>query len=109
MLANTLPTKFEERETGEARIQQLWSHSAIGTIAGCKVTSGEIKRSDSARILRKGIVLHQTKIKSLKHVKEVIDKAVNGMEFGITFLEFNDLQVDDIIQSYELIAISNEK
>jgi translation initiation factor IF-2 len=80
----------------------------VGVIAGCKVTSGEINRNDNARVLRDGVVLHQTKIGSMKHVKEVVNKATNGTEFGITLEKFNDLKVGDIIQSFKLVEVKHE-
>jgi translation initiation factor IF-2 len=65
--------------------------------------NGEINRNDSARVLRDGVVLGSTKIGSMKHVKEVINKVSAGMEFGITLEKFNDLRVGDVIQSYKII------
>jgi translation initiation factor IF-2 len=59
-------------------------------------------------VLRDGVVIHQTKIGSMKHVKEVVNKATTGTEFGITLENFNDLKVNDIIQSYKLVEVKRE-
>jgi translation initiation factor IF-2 len=72
----------------------------VGTIAGCLVQNGEINRNDSARVLRNGVVIIDTKINSLKHLKDVVNKVSAGMECGITLEKFNDVRVGDLIQTY---------
>jgi translation initiation factor IF-2 len=65
--------------------------------------NGDINRNDSARILRDGKVLFSTKIGSMKHLKDNVNKVTAGMEFGITLQGFNDLRVDDVIQCYKIV------
>jgi translation initiation factor IF-2 len=72
-------------------------------IAGCLVQNGEIGRSDNVRLLRDGIVVFNTKISSLKRMKEIVNKVATGIECGITLENFNDLKVGDIIQTYRVI------
>ncbi|MDR0739920.1 MAG: translation initiation factor IF-2 [Mycoplasmataceae bacterium] len=103
-LLGELNPVYEEQEMGEAVIQQLWSHSAIGVIAGCLVQNGEINRNDNARVLRDGKVIINTKISSMKHLKDVVNKVTAGMECGITLEKYNAVKVNDIIQTYRLIA-----
>ncbi|MDR1234705.1 MAG: translation initiation factor IF-2 [Mycoplasmataceae bacterium] len=104
LLLGELSPIYEEQETGEAVIQQLWSHSAVGVIAGCLVQNGEMNRNDSARVLRDGKVIVNTKIGSMKHLKEVVNKITAGMECGVTLEKYNDVKVGDIIQTYRLVA-----
>lgn len=100
VLKGSLDPIYEEKEMGEAIIQQLWKHSMVGTIAGCLVQNGEINRNDNARVLRDGAVIVDTKINSLKHLKNVVNKVSTGMECGITLEKFNDIKVGDIVQTY---------
>jgi translation initiation factor IF-2 len=72
----------------------------VGTIAGCLVQNGEISRNDKARVLRDGAVIIDTKINSLKHLKDVVNKVSTGMECGITLEKFNDVREGDLIQTY---------
>ncbi|MDR1850948.1 MAG: translation initiation factor IF-2 [Mycoplasmataceae bacterium] len=102
MMTGALKPVEQEIEIGEAVIQQIWEHSKVGTIAGCKCTSGEITRKDNARVLRDGVVLYKTKIGSMKHFKDEVAKISNEQEFGITLEKINDLKVGDIIQCYKL-------
>ncbi|GHU26306.1 hypothetical protein FACS1894152_0620 [Bacilli bacterium] len=66
--------------------------------------NGEMNRNDSARVLRDGAVIMNTKIGSMKHLKEIVNKISTGMECGITLEKYNDLKVGDIIQTYRMVA-----
>ncbi|MDR2821778.1 MAG: translation initiation factor IF-2, partial [Mycoplasmataceae bacterium] len=103
MMEGTLDPIVKEEETGEAIIQQIWQHSKVGTIAGCKCTTGTVYRNDNARVLRDGAVLYKTKIGSMKHFKDEVSKISNGQEFGITLEKINDLKVGDVIQCYKIV------
>lgn len=104
ILHEKLDPIITEEETGEAVIQQLWHHSAVGTIAGCLVQNGEMNRNDKARVLRNGKVIIKTQISSMKHLKDVVNKLTAGMEGGFTLTNFNDIKVGDIIQTYREVA-----
>jgi translation initiation factor IF-2 len=73
-------------------------------IAGCLVQNGVINRNDSARILRDGVVIANTKVSSLKHLKDTVNSVNAGMECGITLEKYNDIQVKDILQTYKMVA-----
>jgi translation initiation factor IF-2 len=103
MMKGTLKPVYEEVETGEALVQQIWTHSKIGTIAGCKVVSGEVNRSDSGRVLRDGVVIYATKIASLKHYKDDVAKIKKDMECGIVLDKWGDIKPNDIIQTYKVV------
>ena len=103
MIKGKLDPILVETENGEAEVKQIWTHSVIGTIIGCVVNNGVINRNDLVRVLRDGVVIHKTKIASLRHKKDDITKIEAGKECGITLDKYNDLNVGDIIQSYKIV------
>ncbi len=104
------PTK-EERVKGEATVRETFKISKIGTIGGCLVSSGIITRNNFVRVIRDGIVIYPTKegakgeIGTLKRFKDDVKEVKNGLECGILVKNFNDIKVDDIIESYEIVEI----
>lgn len=104
LLKGELKPEYVEQQTGVAIVRQLWSHSKVGKIAGCYVESGEINRNDYARVERNNVEICNTKLSSLKHVKDLVLKAPAKTECGITLNDFNDLEVGDIIKTYKLVV-----
>lgn len=98
MLAPTI----EEIITGNIEIREVFKISRIGTIAGCYVTDGFVKRSNKIRIIRDGIVLLTGEIDSLKRYKDDVQEVRNGYECGLSIKNYNDIEVGDIIESFEL-------
>lgn len=98
MLAPTI----EEVVTGNIEVREVFKISRIGTIAGCYVTDGFVKRSNKIRIVRDGIVLMTGEIDSLKRYKDDVQEVRNGYECGLSIKNFNDIEVGDIIESFEL-------
>jgi translation initiation factor IF-2 len=98
MLAPTI----EEIITGNIEIREVFKISRIGTIAGCYVTDGFVKRSNKIRIVRDGIVLLTGEIDSLKRYKDDVQEVRNGYECGLSIKNFNDIEVGDVIESFEL-------
>jgi len=98
MLAPTI----EEIVTGNIEIREVFKISRIGTIAGCYVTDGFVKRSNKIRIVRDGIVLLTGEIDSLKRYKDDVQEVRNGYECGLSIKNYNDIEVGDIIESFEL-------
>jgi len=98
MLAPTI----EEVITGNIEIREVFKISRIGTIAGCYVTDGFVKRSNKIRIVRDGIVLLTGEIDSLKRYKDDVQEVRNGYECGLSIKNYNDIEVGDIIESFEL-------
>ncbi len=94
---------FEEKILGQAEVRKTFKFSKIGTIAGCYVISGLIKRDSKARLIRNGIVIYEGKVSSLHKEKEDIKEMKKGFECGITIENFNDIKEKDIIESYEMI------
>lgn len=109
VLKGKLDPVYVEKEIGKVEIRQLWSHSSIGTIAGCRVLEGEIKRNALARIHRdKKLIVENKKINSLRHGKENISVAATGKECGFTIENFNNFIEGDIVEIYEIVEETNE-
>lgn len=102
-LKGVLDPVMIEEFLGEAIVQQIWKHSEIGTICGCKVNSGKIKRNAKARVIRDGVVIYNSEIATLQHKKDQITEVLSGNECGLTIKKFNDVKEGDIIEAYVLI------
>ena len=100
-----LDPEYEEKILGEAEIRKLFKFSKVGTIAGCYVTSGVIKRDAKARIIRDGVVIYDGNINSVAREKDQVKEVKQGLECGITIENYNDLKEKDIIEAYEMVIV----
>jgi translation initiation factor IF-2 len=96
-----LAPETEEVIVGNAEIREVFKISKIGTIAGCMVTDGSIKRSNPIRLIRDGIVIYAGKLGSLKRHKDDASEVRSGFDCGIGIDGFNNMEVGDVIESYE--------
>ncbi|MEJ7643037.1 MAG: translation initiation factor IF-2 [Chryseolinea sp.] len=96
-----LAPETEEVIVGNAEVREVFKISKIGTIAGCMVTDGSIKRSNPMRLIRDGIVVYAGKLGSLKRHKDDSSEVKTGFDCGVGIDGFNDMQVGDVIESYE--------
>ncbi|MDY3126968.1 MAG: translation initiation factor IF-2 [Corynebacterium sp.] len=104
-LKGMLKPIYEERDTGAAEIRALFKSSAIGTIAGCMVTEGKVKRNGKVRLVRDGnVIVSDAKIESLRQEKNDVTEISAGYECGMV-LSYPDIQVGDIIQAYEEVEV----
>jgi translation initiation factor IF-2 len=94
------PVQTEET-LGEAEVRALFRVSRLGTIAGCMVTSGLIRRGAQVRIVRDGTVIHETSIAQLKRFKDDVREVAEGFECGILLEGFNDVKEGDILEAFE--------
>ena len=102
-LKGMLKPEYEEAQLGTAEVREVFRSSKFGNIAGCLVRSGEIRRNTKARLLRGGTVVAQNlAIDSLKRFKDDATEVREGYECGIGLGSFNDIQVDDVIETYEM-------
>ena len=102
-LKGMLKPEFEEVELGTAQIREIFRSSKFGNIAGSIVRSGEIKRGTRARITRNGVVVAENiEIAGLRRFKDDVTEVRDGFECGINLGSFNDLQLDDLIATYEM-------
>lgn len=95
------PTQ-EEVITGTIEIREVFKISKIGTVAGCYVTDGVIKRNNKVRVIREGIVVHEGEISALKRFKDDVNEVKYGFECGLSIKGLNDLQIGDTIENYEM-------
>ena len=107
-LKGMLKPIYEESDTGSAEIRALFKSSAVGTIAGCMVTEGKVKRNGKVRLVRDGnVVTSDAKIESLRHEKDDANEINAGYECGMV-LSYPDIQVGDIIQAYEEVEVPRD-
>ncbi len=90
---------FEKQLIGEAVVRETFSISKVGTIAGCMVTSGTIKRDSLVKLFRNGKVIFEGKIASLKRFKDDVKEVRQGYDCGIMIENYNDLKLDDVIEA----------
>ncbi len=102
-LKGMLKPIFKEQVMGQAEIREIFRSSKIGNIAGCMVTSGHIKRNAKARLIRDGVVIHETTIASLRREKDDVTEVREGYECGLTLHNYNDIRVDDVIEVFEMV------
>ena len=91
---------------GKALVQEIFKVSKIGTIAGCRVTDGLIKRQAKARLIRDGVVTWDGDIATLKRFKDDVSEVKTGYECGISLVNFNDIKVADEIEAYVIEKIA---
>jgi translation initiation factor IF-2 len=102
-LRGMLKPEFEEVQLGQAEVREVFRSSKFGNIAGCLVTSGTIRRNARARLVRDGIVVSDhLAIDSLRRFKDDVTEVRDGYECGIGLGSFNDIQVEDVIETYEM-------
>ena len=104
-LKGMLKPIYEERSLGKAEIRQIFKASSVGNIAGSMITEGKMRRNAKARIVRDGtVVASEVNINSLRHEKDDVTELNAGYECGMV-LSFQDIQVGDIIEAYEMIEV----
>jgi translation initiation factor IF-2 len=101
MLGMLEPT-MEEVIVGNAEVREVFKISKIGTVAGSYVTDGIIKRNNKVRVIRDFIVVHEGEISQLKRYKDDVNEVKSGFEFGLSIKGLNDIQIGDIIESFEM-------
>jgi translation initiation factor IF-2 len=94
------PVQTEET-LGEAEVRALFRVSRLGTIAGCMVTSGVVRRGAQVRVVRDGTVIHETSIAQLKRFKDDAREVAEGFECGILLEGFNDVKEGDVLEAFE--------
>ena len=98
----------KEIVTGEIEVKQVFKISKVGTVAGGLVTDGKVHSKDKARVVRDGIVVHTAAIDALKRYKDDAKEVATGLECGISLVNFNDIQVGDIIETFTEIEVEQK-
>ena len=103
-----LSPEVKEEITATLEVLQTFHISKVGTIAGCIVREGKIKRGNKVRVIRDGIVIKTAELASLKHIKDDIKEAGVNTECGLSLKSFDDLQAGDILESFEEIEVAKK-
>jgi translation initiation factor IF-2 len=102
-LRGMLKPEFEEVQLGTAEVREVFKSSKFGTIAGCLVQSGEIKRNTKARVIRDGtVVADNVSVVGLRRFKDDVTEVREGFECGINLGNFQDIKIDDVIETFEM-------
>jgi translation initiation factor IF-2 len=103
-----LAPKVEETIVGTIEVREVFKISKVGTIAGCYVTDGNFKRNNKVRLIREGIVVHEGEIQQLKRFKDDVNEVKYGFECGMSLKGFNDIEVGDTLESYEVKEVKRK-
>ena len=103
-----LSPEVKEEVTATLEVLQTFHISKVGTIAGCIVREGKIKRGQKVRVIRDGIVIKTAELASLKHIKDDIKEAGYNTECGLSLKSFDDLQTGDMLESFEEIEVAKK-
>ena len=98
----------KEVVTGQVEVREVYKISKVGTVAGAFVTEGKVHRSDKARLVRDGIVVHTGEINALKRFKDDVKEVGVNFECGISLVNFNDIQVGDVIETFTEIEVKQK-
>ena len=100
-----LAPDIKEEITATLEIRETFKITKVGTIAGCKVTEGKIKRTNKIRLIRDGIVIYTGELASLKRMKDDVKEVPSGYECGLNIANYNDIKIGDIIESFEEVEV----
>ncbi|MDN6812174.1 MAG: translation initiation factor IF-2, partial [Acidipropionibacterium jensenii] len=107
-LKGMLKPIYEEKALGSAEIRQIFRSSKVGTIAGCMVTNGTIRRHAKTRLVRDGVVVTETEINTLQREKDSVTEVREGFECGLTLTNYSDVRIGDELQCYEMVEKPRE-
>jgi len=98
----------ERKETvlGMVEVRNVFKISKVGTVAGCMVTEGLIRRGSQVRLIRGGVVVHTGELDSLKRFKDDVKEVKSGFECGLSLRNYNDLQVGDLVEAFEVVEVA---
>ncbi len=105
-LEGMLSPELKEKILGYAEIRNVFNITGVGKVAGCMITEGMVKRGAKVRLLRDNVVIHDGSLGQLKRFKEDVKEVKEGYECGMSFENYNDIQVGDFIECYEIEAIA---
>lgn len=104
-MSGMLDPEYVDEDTGKVEIRETYKISGIGTVAGCYVTSGKIFRNCKVRIVRDGIIIHEGELAALKRFKDDVKEVAQGFECGLSFINYNDIKVGDVVEAYITKAV----
>jgi translation initiation factor IF-2 len=107
-MSGLLEPTFKETYHGRAEVLETFRIPKVGTVAGCRVSDGSIKRDSEVRLLRDNVVVFKGKIQSLRRFKDDAKEVTNGMECGISIANYGDVKVGDVIEAFAMERIAAE-
>jgi translation initiation factor IF-2 len=105
-LGGMLPPEQRESIIGSVEIREVFRISKIGAVAGCYVRDGRITRESKVRVLRDNVIIHTGELDSLKRFKDDVKEVKNNFECGLSLKGYNDLEVGDLLEVYEVLEIA---
>ena len=105
-MAGMLSPELKEEVTGTAEVLQTYKISKVGTIAGCMVREGKVKRTSKVRLIRDGIVIYTGELGSMKRFKDDVKEVSSGYDCGLNIANYNDVKEGDMIEAYEEVEVS---
>lgn len=98
-----LDPEYEEQVVGHLTVREIYNVSKVGTIAGCMVNEGVIRRNSSVRLIRDGVMKFEGELGSLKRFENDASEVAKGYECGLTLVDYNDIKIDDTIEAFEMV------
>ncbi|WP_020183404.1 translation initiation factor IF-2 [Methylotenera sp. 1P/1] len=105
-LGGMLAPEQKEQMIGTVEIREVFRISKVGSIAGCYVQDGLVKRNSKVRVLRNNVIIHTGELDSLKRFKDDVKEVKNNFECGLSLKNFNDIEVGDILEIYEVVEVA---
>ncbi|MEO8347219.1 MAG: translation initiation factor IF-2, partial [Betaproteobacteria bacterium] len=105
-LSGMLAPEQKEERLGLVEIREVYKISKVGTVAGCYVLEGVVKRSAKIRLLRDNVVIHEGELDSLKRFKDDVREVKSGFECGLSLKNYNDVEKGDHLEVYEIVEVS---
>ena len=100
-----LSPEIKEEITATVEVRETFKITKVGTVAGCMVKEGKIKRTNKIRLIRDGIVIYSGDLGSLKRFKEDVKEVATGYECGLNIANYNDIKIGDLIEAYEEVEV----
>lgn len=107
-MTGLLDPVYKETLLGHAEVREVFKISKVGTVAGCYVADGAIRRDSQIRVVRDGAVIHTAKIEALKRFKNDASEVKNGLECGISLVNFNNINVGDTLEAFTMERVAAE-
>jgi translation initiation factor IF-2 len=105
-LGGMLAPEQKEQMIGTVEIREVFRISKVGSIAGCYVQDGMVKRNSKVRVLRNNVIIHTGELDSLKRFKDDVKEVKNNFECGLSLKNFNDIEVGDLLEVYEVVEVA---
>ncbi len=101
-----LAPEIKEEVTATIEVREVYNITKVGTVAGAMVREGKVKRSDKARLIREGVVIHTGEINALKRFKDDVKEVATNYECGISLVNYHDIKVEDVIETFEEVEVA---